>query len=35
MGLRVAWVLIGAPVFMTEELLELVLDWAMGEEEES
>lgn len=24
MGLRIAWVLIGAPIFMTEELLEIL-----------
>lgn len=29
----VAILVVGAPVFMTEELLEIVLDWAMGEEE--
>lgn len=30
--ISVAILVVGAPIFMTEELLEIVLDWAMGEE---
>lgn len=31
--ISVAILVIGAPIFMTEELLEMVLDWAMEEGE--